>query len=234
MNNLKEEIAKIHNFVNTEFDIEDENELEVVKATLSLEKIEKLDNMLNDYKKSVNKLKRVEQQRKAQASFTKIGTNLRNEEYEEFKTLALSQGMSISEYVKSALNRFKTVSTDTNVLENELSALNRKYEAIKSENERLKSEILEKSTDATNFDKKYSELEETKNGLVLELGNMTTKKNELEKKLTDILREELNIKDLKKENSKLKTDLEELKSEIKTLKSLSIFELIKLKISERF
>ena len=234
MNNLKEEIAKIHDFVNAEFDIEDNNELEAVKATLSLEKIEMLDNMLNDYKKAVNKLKRKEQQRKAQEAFKQVGTNLRIEEYEIYKNLAESKKMTISQYVKEALNRFKTVSTDTNVLENELSALKAKYEAIEAEKKAL---LEQKTTDAKNIENLTQQKNSAENDKQKYFQEMTSLKSKYEEKKTEIqkiLVDNINIKDLKKEKTTLETDLAKKELEIKTLKSLSIFELLKMKISERF
>jgi len=231
---LKEEMTKIHNFVNTVFDIEDSNELEVVKATLSLEKIEMLDNMLNDYKKSVNKLKRVELQRKAQAQFKKIGTNLRLEEFNEYEELAKGQNISISQYVKNALNRFKTVSTDTNVLDNDLIALKDKYEVLETE----KLELLEqKTTDTKNIEnltQQKNSAEKLKDTYFEEMTTLKTKYEDKKTELQKILVDNLNMEDLQKEVKNLKTDIEEKTLEIDTLKSITVFDKVKSKFISFF
>jgi hypothetical protein len=133
MNNLKEEIAKIHNFVNAEFDIEDNNQVEAIKEGLSLEKIDTLDKMLNDYKKSVSAIRRKEQLRQNAKKYKKIGTNLKLEEFAIFENDAKSKNMNISEYVKSALISFKSVKGVDLPSENETSALKVKYERIQND-----------------------------------------------------------------------------------------------------
>jgi len=231
---LKEEITKIHNFVNTEFDIEDNNEIEAVKATLSLSKIEMLDNMLNDYKKSVNKLKRAEQNRKAQESFKQVGTNLRIEEFEIYKNLASAENISISQYVKNALNRYKNVSNDTNIADNELLTLKPDYEALKGKYEALETELLELKQDLKNKVESIEELTEAKAKIVEELSDMKTEKDNKAKELQDILVDNSNIEDLKKSKKLLETDIELKDEEIKNLKSLTVFDNLKSKFLSFF
>jgi len=234
MNNLKEEIAKIHNFVNAEFDIEDNNELEAVKATLSLEKIEMLDNMLNDYKKSVNKLKRVELQRKAQAQFKKIGTNLRLEEFNEYEALAKGENISISQYVKNALNRFKTVSTDTNVLDSEFIALKGKYEALEEEKLALLEEIKFDNQNIKNLTLQKESAEKLKTDYFNQMTSLKTKYEDKKTELQKVLVENLNIKDLKDKVETLEKNIEEKELEITTLKSNTVFNKVKSKFLSFF
>jgi chromosome segregation ATPase len=135
MINLKEQIKKIYDFVNIEFDIENKTEIESIKQGLELEKIETLDNMLKDYNKQVIKLKRKEQQKLAQKAYKNIQTNLKLEEYKKFEEIASIDNISISELTKKALYAFikpKTVSSEELSLKNELEGFKARYEALES------------------------------------------------------------------------------------------------------
>lgn len=174
MNNLKEDIKKIYEFVNCEFNIEDKDQIKAVKESLTLEKIEILDNMLNEYNKQVKSLKRKEQQKKAQERFKKAGVNLKIEEYEIFEYEAKAKNMNMSQFVKSALDSFikkeKVEMVDKSILE----GLNRKYEAIEEENKQIKLAITQEKEKSIKFQKNFEVSEKIKNDYKLKIGKLET------------------------------------------------------------
>jgi len=165
MSNLKTEILKIYEFVNSEFDINDKEELEAIKEGLGLEQIEKLDIMLSDYKKAVNKAKRAEQKKQNMKNYKKAGVNLKLEEYEKYEIDATSKSLKMSEYVKKALEGFiapKTVEADKVSVQNEINPLTARYEALKVEVQTLKDSKTtndkNNETLKTNIEKLESEI----------------------------------------------------------------------------
>ena len=159
MNNLKELKAKIFEFVNYEFDLEDSQALEEAKQTLTLEKIDTLNNLLHDYKKSVkialNAEKRKQALRDNQKNYKKLSTSVKVGEFEKYENDAKSKNLSISQYVKNAVENFigsKTVSVDKVSIEKELLPYKQDIERLNKqleESERLnnlKIENLEKIT----------------------------------------------------------------------------------------
>jgi DNA repair exonuclease SbcCD ATPase subunit len=181
MNDLKTDIKKIYDFVNAEFDIEDKEQIEAIKESLELEKIEALDIMLKDYNKQVVRLKRAEQLRQNAKKYKKVGTNLKLVDYEKFEQKAMLEEITISELTKKALYAYiapKTVSSEEIDLRNDLKALNQRYEALNAENEMLKA-------DKSTLEKKVKDLEDLKHknsGVIERLTNAwETKKEELAK-----------------------------------------------------
>jgi len=127
---LKDKLQEIYNFVEIEFDIEDKNAIEAIKAKLTIEKIEKLNLMLKNYKKNVNKLKRKEQSRLQQKKYKKIGTNLKLEEFSKYEEHSKKLNLTISAYTKKALEAFIS-KKNTQAIQNhslkELDTLKAKY-----------------------------------------------------------------------------------------------------------
>lgn len=163
MSNLKEEIKKIYEFVNIEFNINDKEELEAIKDGLGIEKIETLDIMLNDYKKAVNKALRREKQKQAQAKFKKIGTNLKLEEFERYENDAKSKNLTISEYVKKCLEGFigsKTVEAVKVPIEIDLKPYKQDIARLKAEIETLKdTKSISKNNEVEKLENEIIKLE---------------------------------------------------------------------------
>ena len=208
MNNLKEELTKIHNFVNTEFNIENEVEVEAVKATLSLEKIEMLDNMLKEYKKALKKAinaeKRKEALRQAQKNYKNIQANLKLEEYLPIEEKSIELKISISELVKLSLRAFlapkkvEAIQIPTEKVDN---ALKGKYEALERDLKVKVNTILELNT---NNSKLEQIIEDKKTSDSLEISKLKIEKTEIDTEL-----EKINIQntELLTENKKLNDTL---------------------------
>ncbi len=142
---LKEDIQKIWEFVQCEFNPEDINQVKSMKEGLTLEKIDTLDIMLNDYNKQVKAIKRKELQKQAQARFKKAGVNLKLEEYEIYEIDAKSKNLNMSQYVKKALESLitpKSDKVDKVGAEIVLDSLTVKYEALENTNKSLNSAII--------------------------------------------------------------------------------------------
>jgi len=221
---LVSEITDIYNFVNKEFNIEDNSILDEIKRDLTEENIIILDNMLHNYNKKVKVLKRAEQQRKAQKLYKKIGTNLKEEEYLPIEEKATELKISISELVKLSLKAFigsKTADSEEMVALKDLDALKAKYDTIESELKSKTNDILalnEKLTENT------KNIEENKS-LKLEITRLEKDKNLLTTDISKLKTENIRLKLLEDETI---PKLEKRISEAETADSL---EISKLKIT---
>jgi hypothetical protein len=240
---LQEIKAKIFEYVNTEFNIENVSELEAVKESLGLEKIDTLNDMLKDYKKAVKKAvnaeKRKQAQREAQKDFKKLATSVKVGEFEKYENDAKSKNLTISQYVKKSLESFigsKTVSVDKVLVENETKALTAKYEALKAEI-RMNKEVIE------NHFKYYEKMEIFKTDSKAEIERLKSVKPDnskseevenLKAKLKDITEHRDSISDMSikegKENNELRKRIKELESENMKLRTKSFW----TKLSELF
>ena len=220
MTNLKKELKKIYDFVNCEFDIENESAINEVKESLELEKLDTLDKMIISYKKelkkAVNAEKRKEAQKEAQKNYKVLATNLKLEEFTKYEEDARNKNLTISEYVKNALSAFiapkklKEVEIPIPKIDN---ALQSKYEALKRELEEYKVRNME-------LNKKVVDNNES----------LKLKAELLEKqKLLDsfeIEKQNLNAEIVKQSRASLpqdKVDIEELTKEIKRLNERGLF-----------
>lgn len=234
MTNLKEQLKKIYDFVNAEFDIESEEAFNKVKEGLELEKLDTLNKMVKDYKKAlkkaVNAEKRKQKQKEAQKNFKNVQTNLKMKDYTEIENFAMSENMTISELLKNALLSYISPKKPEAIQissENDLKVLKGKYNALKIEKERL---IEQKTADI----EKIAKLEKEKTTY---FENMTSLKKENEtlekeknkyKNLNDLKDED--IITLKTKNKKLENALEQTKQDILKLQDMSIFDFIKMKL----
>lgn len=220
MTNLKKELKKIYDFVNCEFDIENESAINEVKESLELEKLDTLDKMIISYKKelkkAVNAEKRKEAQKEAQKNYKVLATNLKLEEFTKYEEDARNKNLTISEYVKNALSAFiapkklKEVEIPIPKIDN---ALQSKYEALKRELEEYKVRNME-------LNKKVVDNNES----------LKLKAELLEKqKLLDsfeIEKQNLNAEIVKQSRASLpqdKKEIEELTKEIKRLNERGLF-----------
>jgi len=194
MINLKTEITKIYEFVNSEFDINDKEELKAIKEGLTPEKLDTLDNMLSNYKKAVNKAKRAEKAKQNMLNYKKIGINLKLEEYEKYDIDSKSKNLTISEYVKKSLEAFrspKTLQVDKASVDKEIKPCKQDIELLKAESGKLKAELLEKQK---MIDINLLEIENQQ----IKIVRLNTHKSKTEESL------EINLKDKIKELKELK------------------------------